>query len=99
MKVSQKVIGLLLAEHPPESGHLAASQADHLAYAVVIGGSAAGHELLLENTLQAGPAERSRTVRLVAGGAVPVEDPPPAGLLRIQSEFGIALAKLRVAAA
>jgi len=98
MQVGQQVAHLLLVEHAPERGHLAASQADHLAHALVIGRCAAGHERLLENALQAGPVPRPRTIRLVTRGAVAVIDLPPAGLLRIQSQLGIALANLRVAA-
>src|SRR5579859_2185477 len=85
-------------EHVAEAFHLAASNANDLAHAGIVGGNPAhGEVLLLEHSFKSGTLPPSCRVRVVATVAVLVIEFAPCRLLRIQPQFGIALTPLGLA--
>jgi len=82
-----------------EARHFGAAHLNDVNYALVIGRNAAGHVRLLEESLQARPAQVARDVYVMALGTPCLVDTPAARLLCVESEFGVALSRLRLAAA
>ena len=64
-QVGDDVSDLGIVKHGAEGGHGAAPELDHVLYAFVIGGCAAGEELLAENAFQRRPLRGRAGVRLV----------------------------------
>jgi hypothetical protein len=99
VQIGQQVVDLLLSENLGVAGHLVAAETDHVGDAVVVGGHAAHGQILpAEDTFHAGTLPSARRVGRVAAVAIVVIDPAASDLLRIESEFGVALAPLDVTA-
>ena len=99
MQVRQQIVNLLLVEGLSVAGHFVAAEANHVADAIIIRRHAAHRQILsAEHTFHAGTLPATRRVWRMAAVAIVVVDFAPGDLLRIQSEFGVALAALHVTA-
>ncbi len=98
MQVGHQIVELLLRELLLERRHLRAAKQDDVCHPLVICRYTTCHELLLEQPVQAGTSQIARAVSVMALGAARVIHTATQRLLRIQSEFSIGLAWLRVAA-
>jgi uncharacterized protein YeaO (DUF488 family) len=99
MQIRQQVVNLLLIENRSVARHLVAAKTNHVGDAIVVRRHPAHRQILpLEDAFHAGTLPPSRRVRRMAPVAIVVVDPAARDLLRIQSEFGIALAALHVTA-
>src|SRR5690242_7512152 len=99
MQVHQQILDLLLIEGLVEPRHLAASDSDDFANAFVVGRQAAlCKKRLFENPFQSGALFSAGRIRLVALIAVAIVDTSSRALLLVQSQLGVGLSKLRVAA-
>ncbi len=95
MHVSQKVLDLLLTKDLAETLHFASTKPDDLADAFVIRWQPAdGNVRLFENTFHTRPFLTAGGVGLVATIAIIVVDAATGGFLRVEGEFGVALAAL-----
>src|SRR5713226_1698866 len=100
VQVGQQVLHLLLRHDLAKTWHHVATGKDHLTDAIVVGRhSALRQELLFENSLQAAALLVAGRIWLVAAVAMLIVEPSTSGLLRSQSQFGVALPTLHVAAA
>ena len=98
MKISQQIVDLLLIESLAIAGHFVAAETNDVRDPIVIGGHPAHWQiLLLKDALHAWTLPSSRRVRRMAAVAVVVIDATARDLLRIEAEFGIALAALDLA--
>jgi hypothetical protein len=99
VKIRQQIVNLLLTENLGEARHLVAPQANNIRHPVVIRRHPAHWQILpLENAFHAGTLPPSGRVRRMAPVAIIVVNPAPGDLLRIESEFGVTLAALDIAA-
>jgi len=99
VQVGQEIVHLLLIEHLAKALHFAAAVTNDFAHALIIGRQSAERQvLLLENAFHARALLAARRVGLVAAVAILVVEPPSGRLLRIEPEFGVALAALDLAA-
>jgi hypothetical protein len=99
MQICQQIVNLLLIENLRISRHLVPPQPNNVHDPVVIRWHAAhGQILSLEYALHARALTSPRRVRRMAPVAIIVVDPAPGDLLRIESEFGVTLAPLNIAA-
>jgi hypothetical protein len=99
VQIRQQVVDLLLAEDLGVARHFVAAETNDVGDPVIIGGHPAHRQILpLEHAFHAGPLPSSRRVRRMATVAIAVINLAPRGLLRIESEFGVALAALHVTA-
>jgi len=89
MQVRDQIIELLSGDRIAERGHHAAAAHDGLFDEPVVGGQPAWEKLLLVESLQARAFAARRRIRVVASGAVALENPPPARLLRVQAQLGV----------
>src|SRR5215469_9988249 len=98
MQIDEQILNLWIAQLPPKRGHLAAAEANDLAYALVIGGQSTLRQVLfLENALQAGPSLSTGGIGLVALITISVVHFAPRRLLLVETKFSIRLAPLDVA--
>ena len=99
MQVRQKIVDLLLIENLGIARHFVAAETNDVRDAIIIGGYPAHRQiLLLKDALHPRTLPSSRRVRCMAAVAVVVINVPARDLLRVEPEFGIALAPLNVAA-
>jgi hypothetical protein len=100
VQICQQILHLLLRHDRTKTWHHVATRQDHLADALVIGRhSALRQELFLENALQAATFFVARRVWFVTTVAVLIVEAPAGGLLRTQTQLGVALPTLNLAAA
>src|SRR5215469_7825860 len=93
VQIRQKILDLLLMQHPAISRHLAPSKADDLADPVVIRRQTAlGQVLPLEYALQRRPLLAPGGIWFMALIAMFVIDLPSRGLLFVEPELGVGLA-------
>ena len=96
--VNQQILNLLLVQCLAKSGHLASAIANDFAHPLIVGRQAALRQVgLLEDAFEPRPLPSTGRVRFVALVAVPVVDAASRAFLRIESQFRIRLATLRVA--
>jgi hypothetical protein len=99
MQIRQQIVNLLRAEDLGEARHLVAPQTHDVRDPIVICRHPAHWKILpLENAFHAGTLTPPRRVRRMAPVAIIVVNPAPGDLLRIESEFGVTLAALDIAA-
>jgi hypothetical protein len=97
VQIRQQIVNLLLTENLRVARHLVAPQTHNVRDAVIIGRHPAHRQIgPLKNAFHARTLPPARRVGRMAPVAVVVVDPAPRDLLRIQSEFRIALAALHV---
>jgi hypothetical protein len=99
MQIRQQILQILLAEFLIEAWHLVSPKTDDVADAVIIRGQAAQREVfVLEHSLQSRAFSAMGRIWLMAAIALGIVDAASGCLLGIESEFGIRLAPLDVAA-
>src|SRR5271163_615529 len=99
VQIRQQIIDLLLIKNLGEAWHLVASQANYIGDPVIIRRHATHRQILpLENAFHAGPLPSARRVGFMTPVAIIVVNLASGDLLWIESEFGIALAALNIAA-
>src|ERR1700675_1636990 len=99
VQIRQQVFNLLLRHNLAKAFHLGTSILHDVSYAFVIcRQSALRQVLLLEDTLQARPFFAVGRVRFMATVAIVVIEFSSCSLLRVESEFGLGLAALDIAA-
>src|SRR6476646_7809489 len=99
VQIRQQILHLRLRHYLAKCRHHVAAGHNHLSDAFVIGRHATPREeLFLENSPQAAPFLFAGGVGLVTAIAILIIEAPPGCLLRIQSQFSVALAARRVAA-
>src|SRR5271169_2015372 len=80
-----------------EARHLGASHLDDVDHTLIIRRDSAGHELFLEQPMQAWPAQITRAIRIVTFGAARVIYATPPRLLWSEAEFSVGFARLSLA--
>src|ERR1700680_4604237 len=99
MEIRQQIVDLLLIENLGVAGHFVAAETNYVGDAIVVGGHPAHRKILPpKHAFHAGTLPSPRRVGRMTAVAIVVVDPAPCNLLRIESEFSIALAALHVTA-
>ena len=97
MQVCHQRFELLWRQLLLEARHFGAAKQDDVGDTIIVGGYAVFHQRMLEQAGKARAAEVALAVGIVTFGAAGIVNPPPGGLLRIEPEFCVRLARFGAA--
>ena len=97
VQVRHQRLELLWRQLLLEARHFGAAKQDDIGDAIIVRRDAVFHERMLEQAGKARAAEVALAVGIVTFGAAGIVNPPPGGLLWIEPEFCVRLARLGAA--